>query len=67
MTSNGKFSRRFNLNGTVDSICRECFVTVATTQQESELPAKEQLHSCNPKLVEWYHRSARELDIRLSY
>jgi hypothetical protein len=59
MTENEKFSHRFNADGTVDSICRECFVTVATEESENELLAKEHLHSCNPHIVEWFHGPIR--------
>jgi hypothetical protein len=59
MMTDEKFSHRFNADGTVDSICRECFATVATVGSETELLAKEHLHSCNPQIVEWYHRPTR--------
>lgn len=51
------FSHRHNPDGTFDSICRECFITVATTQYESELASKERSHVCNPGLVELYNKS----------
>ena len=54
MTPSKTFSHRHNRNGTVDSICHECFSTVATEQRESELDSRERLHSCNPGIVEWY-------------
>ena len=50
------FSHRFNSDGTVDSICRECFITVASERRELDLGCKERLHSCDPGLVEHYHR-----------
>jgi len=56
MTETRKFSHRFNANGTVDSICRDCFVTIASEPRESELCLKERLHVCDPTLIEWYHR-----------
>ena len=37
MVNDSKFSHRHNSDGTVDSICRECFATVAKAQNESEL------------------------------
>jgi hypothetical protein len=61
MTNNGKFSHRLNTDGTADSICHQCFVTVATERRETDLSNKEHLHSCNPALVEWYRRPALQL------
>jgi hypothetical protein len=55
-----KFSHRLNRDGTVDSICRECFITVANEHCESDLAAKERLHSCNPAIVERYRQSAQQ-------
>ena len=63
MTKNRIFAHRFNADGTVDSICRECFSTVATAGRESELAVKEQAHSCDPQMVEWYRRPVRELSL----
>ena len=55
------FSHRQNPDGTVDSICRECFVTVGKAQDESELCRVERLHTCNPGVVAWYHERPDEL------
>ena len=51
-----RFCHRFNSDGTVDSICRDCFVTIASEPRESDLGLEERLHACDPRLVEWYHR-----------
>jgi len=58
MTNQSQFAHRRNSDGTIDSICRECYVTVASEPDECDLSAKELLHSCNPELVDWYQRSA---------
>jgi hypothetical protein len=50
------FSHRHNQDGTVDSICRQCFITVATSQCELELASQELRHICNPGLVELYNQ-----------
>ena len=55
-TKTEMFSHRFNTDGTVDSICRECYVTIATEQFETDLLAEEHAHRCRPELVEWYQR-----------
>ena len=56
------FSHRHNPDGTVDSICRECFMTVAKAQDESDLFRMERQHTCSPGVVAWFHqpRSAQE-------
>jgi hypothetical protein len=45
---NSAFARRSNEDGTIDSICRHCFVTVATEQWETDLEIAERDHVCNP-------------------
>jgi hypothetical protein len=61
MANEEDFSHRHNEDGTVASICRECFVTVATAQDESQLSRDERLHTCNPGIVAWYHERPNEL------
>jgi len=39
------------MDGTIDSICRECFITVATAVSESVLEREERNHKCNPSLL----------------
>ncbi len=61
MTNPPKFSHRLNSDGTVDSICHQCFATVAKEMRESDLCSKERLHACNPATVEWYRGMAQKL------
>jgi hypothetical protein len=49
-----KFAHRLIPDGTVDSICPRCFVTVASAANEADLVLKEQLHVCDPFLVAHY-------------
>jgi hypothetical protein len=42
------FPHRFNADGTFDSICTLCHLTVASVQIEAELVRYEQRHKCNP-------------------
>lgn len=42
------FHHRFNREGTHDSICSTCFMTVATTPEEFELAGHEGVHTCDP-------------------
>ena len=41
------FVHRENGDGTFDSFCRGCFVTVATARLETELKSKERDHICD--------------------
>jgi hypothetical protein len=47
-----RFPHRRNNDGSYDSICTECFVTIATAKDESQLAGAEGTHVCNPL---WFH------------
>ena len=49
-----EFVHRFTPDGTVDSICPRCFVTVAFATKEADLVPKEEQHVCDPFLVAHY-------------
>ena len=51
------FPRRVNSDGTIDSICDRCFVTVGTSSQETELHHLDAAHTCEPARVAYYHRT----------
>ena len=51
-----QFVHRLNDDGTIDSICRECFVTVASVLAGNELEREERKHRCDPALVERYKK-----------
>jgi hypothetical protein len=42
------FPHRSNNDGSYDSICATCLLTIATVYAESELASHERNHSCNP-------------------
>jgi hypothetical protein len=42
---------RRNEEGSYDSICRTCFVTIAQGMAESELAAFEEAHECDPYVL----------------
>ena len=42
------FPHRFNADGSYDSICTLCHLTVATVKIEDDLARHEQGHVCNP-------------------
>lgn len=48
------FAHRNNPDGTTDSICRRCFVTVSNSIWEAELERAERDHICDPAtLRQW--------------
>ena len=51
-----QFLCRLNEDGTMDSVCRQCFVTVATALSRSELEREERKHRCDPWLLERYKK-----------
>ena len=54
MISNEPFSYRRNKDGTIDSICNHCYLTVGTALNDSELPEIEHSHTCDPEwLLHW--------------
>ncbi len=46
MTTLAQFIRRHTAKGTLSSVCRGCFLTVATASTESELEEFELVHVC---------------------
>jgi hypothetical protein len=56
-----KFAHRFNPDGTVDSICPRCFVTVDSAAKELDLVVNEEKHICDPFLVARYEFFGRML------
>jgi hypothetical protein len=42
------FPHRENDDGSFDSICSVCFVTVASADKENELAFNESMHKCDP-------------------
>jgi hypothetical protein len=51
------FAHRANRDGTIDSICRCCFVTIGTSTWESDLERMESTHLCNPARVSYYEKT----------
>jgi|HubBroStandDraft_4_1064222.scaffolds.fasta_scaffold844879_2 hypothetical protein len=43
------FPHRKNRDGSYDAICTECFQTVASVSEESDLAAFEDAHVCDPE------------------
>jgi hypothetical protein len=48
MTSFVSFARRQNHDSSIDSICTQCYQTIASSSADSDLTFAEQGHVCNP-------------------
>jgi hypothetical protein len=60
------FAHRNNRDGTVDSICLGCFVTIATEWSKSELLEIEKQHECEGLSIERERRiSDKRVEIAL--
>ena len=45
------FPHRRNTDGSFDSICLECLLTVANVQNETDLAEYDEYHICNPSIL----------------
>ncbi len=50
------FVHRANRDGTTDSICKHCFVTVCTSIWETDLARAERGHVCDPDTVAHWNK-----------
>ena len=50
------FPHRINSDGTIDSICQRCFVTVGSSTVESDLESMEAAHTCEPARIDYYEQ-----------
>jgi hypothetical protein len=57
MLSELQFPHRHNNDGTYDSICDTCFVTVARVKTEADLIQFESRHVCDPVNLYWASQS----------
>ena len=46
MLTSHPFAHRSNPNGTVESICKTCFMTVGTAEEAAHLKELERTHKC---------------------
>jgi len=53
-----EFPHRVNGDGTFDSICPQCYVTIGTSTWEAELERMEAAHVCDPVRLRYYERNA---------
>ena len=63
-----EFSHRMNKDGTTDSICPRCFITVGRSTWEAELDRMEAAHTCDPVRLASFtqHRRMPVVSERLS-
>lgn len=61
-SSQSGFVRRSNPDGTTDSICRQCFVTVATATGEADLDSAEPCHKCDPSRLAYLKNAVERVD-----
>lgn len=50
------FAHRHNQDGTFDSICKTCFMTIMTAGLEADLQIGEKEHVCDPLQVMLIHK-----------
>lgn len=55
------FARRRNYDSSVDSICLQCYQTVARAENDIGLAPHEENHLCNP-FGEWLHSRQPKCD-----
>jgi hypothetical protein len=53
LTPQPLFVHRINADETIDSFCRKCLITVASSQWEAELERAEGRHECDPVQLEY--------------
>ena len=56
---NAHFPHRTNYDGTIDSICPRCYITVGSSTRESDLKRMERAHVCNPALLKHYREQSQ--------
>lgn len=59
-----RYAHRVNEDGTLDSICPCCFLTIATSTWEADLERMELLHVCDPNRLSHFEQNERELVLR---
>ena len=57
-TPHARFPHRDNQDGSIDSICPRCFVTVGTSSREADLERIEASHVCDPAILTHYQEQS---------
>lgn len=50
------YAHRQNADGTIDSICRNCFITVTTASSDGDLTRAEHDHTCDPNVLDYWNK-----------
>jgi hypothetical protein len=61
------FSRRHNLDGTHDSICSICMLTVASGRDDAGLERDELDHKCDPVLLYQFSQGRRPASFSVNH
>lgn len=61
-SENSQFPHRTNQDGTIDSICPHCFLTIGSSSCESDLERMESAHVCDPLLVSYYEERSEPMN-----
>jgi hypothetical protein len=59
-----RYAHRVNEDGTLDSICPHCFLTIGTSTWEADLEKMESMHVCDPDRLRHFELGERENILR---
>jgi hypothetical protein len=54
-----KYPRRTNPDGTIDSICPRCYVTIGTSVEKADLKRLEDAHVCDPARLSYFEEQGK--------
>jgi hypothetical protein len=60
------FAHRCNRDGSFDSICKQCYCTIANSRDEADLQINEWMHDCDKAQKQWFTRSMTVLESTLA-
>lgn len=55
--ASASFPHRANQDGTIDSICPRCYVTIGTSTLEADLASMESAHTCDPAILRHFQEN----------
>jgi hypothetical protein len=58
------YPHRMNTDGTIDSICPRCYVTIASSTWEAELEVMEADHVCEPGRLSYYEEQRQKIPVQ---
>ncbi len=59
-----KYAHRINEDGSLDSICPRCFITIANSTWEADLERMETAHICDPEWLSHFESTEWEPVLR---